>query len=176
MQPTLFARAGACAALPSLALAGLVALAVQPVSAANFTAADSAALIAAINSANATPEADTIELTTGATYTFTAVDNWWYGPNALPPIASPITIEGHGSTLAIGGDPVRLRFFYIGADPTSPRTYGYHTPGAGQLTLRHLTLTGGKAKGGDGASAPAAAAALGWVEPSSTKGRLLWIP
>lgn len=149
MQPTLFARVGAVAAFPSLAVAGLVALAAHTVSASTFTAETPAELISAINSANATPEADTIALTAGATYTFTAVDNWWYGPNALPPIASPITIEGHGATLAIGGDPVRLRFFYIGADPTSPRTYGYNTPGAGLLTLRYLTLIGGKARGGN---------------------------
>ncbi|MGH8090236.1 MAG: hypothetical protein ACREO6_02160, partial [Rudaea sp.] len=32
--------------------------------------------------------------TVSATQTFTAADNWWYGPNALPPIASDITIDG----------------------------------------------------------------------------------
>ena len=35
------------------------------------------------------------------TYTMTSVDNYWYGPNALPPIATNIIIEGNGATLAI---------------------------------------------------------------------------
>lgn len=148
MPPTLFARSGARAVFPRIAFAGLAALATSVASAATFTATTPDSLIAAINSANSTPEADTIALSAGTTYTFTAVDNFWYGPNALPPIASPITIEGHGATLAIDV-PVRLRFFYIGADPASPRTPGYHSPGAGRLTLRHLTLTGGKARGGN---------------------------
>ena len=44
--------------------------------------------------------ADVIELAPGCTYTLTAVDNYWYGPNGLPPIASEITIEGNGATIA----------------------------------------------------------------------------
>ncbi len=148
MQTVSPTRTGLRAVLPSLTVAGLVALAPSSASAATFRAATPDELITAIAAANSTPAPDTIELTAGATYTFTSVDNCWYGPNALPPIASPITIEGHGATLAIDV-PVRLRFFYIGADPTSPRTLGYHSPGAGRLTLRYLTLTGGKARGGD---------------------------
>ena len=82
----------------------------------------------------------TIELEAGQTYELTSVENWWYGPNALPVIASAIAIEGHGATLRIpeadaGGTPiVRLRFFYVGADPAASSTLGFNTPGAGRLT------------------------------------------
>ena len=83
-------------------------------------------------------------------YSTDAPDNFWYGPNALPPIASTIVIEGNGSTLSItpGASP-RLRFFFVGADAQSTATPGYNTPGRGLLTLRYLTLTGGRQKGGD---------------------------
>jgi len=71
----------------------------------------------------------------------------WYGPTALPPIASDITIEGHGVTLVgLHGDPVSgdsVRLFFVGADPTRSETPGYNTPGPGKLTLRNLTLRGG---------------------------------
>ena len=33
---------------------------------------------------------------------------------------------------------VRLRFFYIGANPQAAATLGFNTPGAGQLTLQNL--------------------------------------
>ena len=67
---------------------------------------------------------NTIDLATyaGQTITFSidAPDNFWYGPNALPPIASTITIEGHGATLFIqNGTSPRLRFFFVGADAAS---------------------------------------------------------
>ena len=76
-------------------------------------------------------------------------DNFWYGPNALPPIASPIFIQGNGATLSITlGTSPRLRFFFVGADPQSTATPGYNTPGPGQLTLSNLTLTGGRQLGG----------------------------
>lgn len=41
--------------------------------------------------------ANTIQLPAG-TITFTAIDNYWYGPNALPPVWSTITIEGDPNT------------------------------------------------------------------------------
>jgi hypothetical protein len=94
---------------------------------------------------------NTIQLPPAATIGFSsdAVDNYWYGPNALPPIASTIVIEGAGSTLSITiGTSPRLRFFFIGADPAGSATPGYNTPGPGVLTLRHLTLRGGRQVGG----------------------------
>src|SRR5262249_52902267 len=52
---------------------------------ANFSAANVSELIADINAANLTPEADTITLVAGATFTLTAVNNnEWQGPTGLP--------------------------------------------------------------------------------------------
>ena len=105
-------------------------------------------LIAQINAANdetTNPGQDTLTLSTGCTYTFTAADNYWYGPNALPAISSDIVIEGNGAVLEIGGAPTRLRFFFVGASPTT-----FVSPGEGTLTLRNMTLRGGIARGGDG--------------------------
>lgn len=84
--------------------------------------------------------------------TLTAADNYWYGPNALPPIASPIIIGptiigGTGATLVAlhVGDPApatgnAFRFFYVS---------GGMELSAGSLTLFDMTLQGGYAKGGD---------------------------
>ena len=103
-------------------------------------------LINAINLANI-EGGGTIRLAAGCTYTFTQKNNDWYGPNALPPIQSAITIEGNGATLVAShvGDPTpatanAFRFFYVSGGMESP---------AGALTLHRLTLRGGYAKGGD---------------------------
>jgi hypothetical protein len=103
-------------------------------------------LIAAVTQAN-TETGDTIVLDEGCLYTFTQKQNDWYGPNALPPIQSTMTIEGNGATLVAShtGDPTpatadAFRFFYVSGGWESP-------PGA--LTLHDLTLRGGYAKGGD---------------------------
>ena len=115
---------------------------------------DSRLLVSEIGYANA-GGGGTLVLTAGCTYTFTAADNYWYGPNALPPIASAITIEGNGAALSIPEKDdqempiVRLRFFYVGADPNAAGIKFYHAPGAGSLTLRNLTLSGGRQRGGD---------------------------
>ena len=50
----------------------------------------------------------------------TAANNNWYGPNALPPIASDITIEGNGATILRHQVPPSFRFFYVGADRGDP--------------------------------------------------------
>lgn len=103
----------------------------------------------AINQANSNSGAHIITLLTNAVFGYTTPDNFWYGPNALPAIASDITIEGNGSVL-IRTTTNRLRFFYVGADPNNPATSSYNSPGAGKVTLRHLTLTNGLALGGIG--------------------------
>ncbi len=107
---------------------------------------DSGGLVDAINSANA-GGGGTISLAAGCTYALTQVDNYWYGPNALPPIQAAIVIDGNGATLEAthSGDPTpttanAFRFFYISGGMESP---------AGSLTLQNLTLRGGYAKGGD---------------------------
>jgi hypothetical protein len=94
-------------------------------------------------------------------YTFTAANNAWYGPNALPPIASSIVIVGDpaGSVIersAVSGTP-SFRFFYVGggeslASYNAPNVTGNKLPGPGYLTLVNLTVQGGLAKGGDSLS------------------------
>ena len=152
----------------TMALVGTAVLpAVPPAGADSLTvgcAADgavrAAALIDAVDAANTSAGADTITLAAGCVYTFTAPNQMgatdptrfnWYGPNALPAIASAITIEGNGATIErspADGTPM-FRLLYVGADPTRPSTADYASPGAGELTLRNLTLGRGLAKGGD---------------------------
>jgi len=81
--------------------------------------------------------------------TLTAIDNYWYGPNALPPIASTISIVPTSGTLQLiashSGDPApatanAFRLFYIA---------GGLEFGPGALTLTNTVLQGGYAKGGD---------------------------
>jgi hypothetical protein len=108
-----------------------------------------ASLVSAINSANSAPGADVVQLGSGCIYTLTVVDNYWYGPNGLPPIASEITIDGRGATIARASSAPNFRLSFVGADPSNPNTANYVSPGPGVLTLREVTLTGGLAKGGD---------------------------
>src|SRR5262245_60395321 len=67
---------------------------------ANFTAANVSELIAHINTANLTPEADTIALVGNRTYTLTAVNNTTNGPTGLPTIQGALTLQGNGATIA----------------------------------------------------------------------------
>ncbi len=115
------------------------------------TTGNVAALVKAINQANASPGADTVALGKRCTYTLTAVNNNWYGPNGLPAIASNITIDGDGATIARGqtSSVPPFRLFFVGANPSNADTLDYVSPGSGSLTLRDVTLTGGLAQGGD---------------------------
>ena len=134
---------------------GLALLPAGPASAATFaagcsgTTGDPASLASAIDQANASLGPDTIELGAGCQYLLTAVNNGWYGPNGLPAIASDVTIDGHGATIARSPTAPKFRFFFVGADPANPNTDDYVSPGPGRLTLRDVTLIGGLAKGGD---------------------------
>jgi len=98
-----------------------------------------------------------IELAAGS-YVFTSPNNDWYGPNALPPIASAIVIVGDpgGSVIerstASGTAPFRL--FYVGggqslAGYNAPNVASGKLPGPGHLTLVNVTVANGRAKGGD---------------------------
>ena len=107
----------------------------------NVAAGDTAGLITAITTANANSMANTIDLAPGA-YTFSAADNFEFGPNALPQITSDLTLNGHGATLARGAGAPKFRFFYVAGNSVG------NLP-AGHLTLTDLTLQGGLAKGGD---------------------------
>ena len=140
-----------------LVSSGLVATAAvaPPAAAAQITCTESA-LIAAINAANSNADESTIELASGCVYTFTSPITsgdfaFWYGPAALPAIASSITIMGNGATIERVADATEpFRLFFVGADPLDADTTGYASPGAGSLTLNDLTLSGGLAQGGRG--------------------------
>jgi len=113
-------------------------------------AGDTASLIAAIQATNANgPGADVVQLGQGCSYVVTTPNNNWYGPNGLPEITGDVTVEGKGATIVRPASAVPFRFFFVGADPASPRTDGYVSPGPGRLTIRNLLLTGGLAHGGD---------------------------
>ena len=118
----------------------------------NVAAGDAAALIAAINTANGNGEADTLNVS--GTYSFSAANNFWYGPNALPAITSDITIAGSITSGAVitNTNGTRLRFFYVAA--------GRSGLTAGTLRLRDLELRNGIARGG-GSSFGGGGAGLG---------------
>src|SRR5262245_37870910 len=101
---------------------------------ANFTAANVAELIAAIDVANQTPEADQITLAPGKTFTLTEVNNSTRGPTGLPDIAAeggPLNIIGNGDVIERSKNPAAPAFRLIEV-----------APGA-SLTVEHLTLQGG---------------------------------
>jgi hypothetical protein len=106
---------------------------------------DTAALVSAIDTANEITGTTTIELVPGCLYNVTSVDNNWYGPNGLPPIANVITIDGNGATISRSLSAPAFRLFFVGADPTDANTKNYVSPGPGILTLNDVTLEGGLA-------------------------------
>src|SRR5437660_11959234 len=106
--------AGSVGALVLVLACGSAAASTFSAACAGATGSPSS-LVAAIESANAHPGPDTVQLGHGCTYTLTAVDNNWYGPNGLPPIASDITIQGNGATIARDPAVPTFRFFFVGA-------------------------------------------------------------
>jgi len=111
-------------------------------------ACDVADLIAAINSANADAALDILELDSGCVYMLTEVDTtvtstfddtiFVYGDVGLPPISTPITINGNNATIRRADDAPDFRIFYI--------------TDTGNLILNDLTITNGFADAavGDG--------------------------
>jgi len=93
----------------------------------NIPDGDSAALIAAINTANSTTGPDTINLAADSKYILAAIDNV---DNGLPTINGDIIINGYGSSIerdsAIGTALFRILFI----NPT------------GKLTLNSITIAG----------------------------------
>ena len=72
---------------------------------------DVSGLAAAIVSANADKQVDTIVLAQDGTYDLTTVDNMTDGPNGLPVVTSPsLTIEGDGAPSS-GARPAASRRF-----------------------------------------------------------------
>lgn len=90
-------------------------------------------LVAALVAANRQPSAQ-LHLQTGCVYTLSVPDNYWYGPNGLPPITTQIEIVGHGAIIeraSTVGTPL-FRLFYV-AGSSTPATL--LPPGV--LTLRN---------------------------------------
>lgn len=146
--------AGACTLAQAIYAANLASNPTNATPAGATTVAplsDSTVTTVGIGTCTGAPAgANTIDLSAfaGQTLTYSAADNYWYSPNALPPIASAMTIEGHGTILNVTDGTTRLRFFFVGADATRSATPGYNTPGSGNLQLHNLTLTGGRQQGG----------------------------
>jgi hypothetical protein len=126
-----------------------LALSHTPVAhAATITVGGSCTLIDAINAANsdtavggctAGSGADMISLG-GATYTLTSADNTgaFGNDNGLPVITSAIIIDGAGATITRDENAPPFRLFEVAS--------------TGNLTLDHVTISGGQA--GDGAYTP----------------------
>lgn len=101
----------------------------------NVPAGDTAALIQAINDANAAPDAATINLG-GGVYTLTAINNNKNGDNGLPSIVEDMTINGNGSILERSNNPGTplFRIIHIGTNG------GVADP---DVTLNNLTISNG---------------------------------
>jgi hypothetical protein len=83
----------------------------------------------------------TVVLQSGQTYALDAIDNYWFGPDGLPPISAGVTVEGNGATIDRSSVSVDdFRFFYVSG--------GLSGIPSGSLTLRDLTLSNGLAQGG----------------------------
>ncbi|MEP6987853.1 MAG: hypothetical protein ABI970_19790, partial [Chloroflexota bacterium] len=104
----------------------------QPLLANNSSVATASDLVAAINSANSNPDADTIILISDITLDAIAESSTTYGNSGLPAITSDITIEGQGHWLFWGGP--NFRFLRIAS--------------TGTLTLYNLSLGAGHATAG----------------------------
>ncbi len=110
---------------------------------ATFNPTDTAGLLDALRAANAAPNDTTIiNLQAGFTYTLSAVDNFWYGPNGLPPIDSNVFIHGNGATILRNqsSSTPNFRLFYVSGGMELPH---------GALNMDNVTLQGGVAQGGN---------------------------
>src|SRR5262245_61385884 len=97
--------------------------------AASFTVSSAAQLVAAIKAANQTAAPDTIILTANITLT-TALKLCTSDPQAaLPPVITPITIEGQGFAITRSASSPMFRIGCVHA--------------GGDLTLNNLTVSGG---------------------------------
>ncbi len=116
----------------SAVAAGSVAVSTQALAATSCT---TAALISAITTANSTN--GTVTLTSGCTYTLTAINNTTdSGGVGLPVIKGKVTIQGSGATIArstAAGTPV-FRIFDVAT--------------TGSLTLNAVTISNGLASNG----------------------------
>jgi hypothetical protein len=99
----------------------------------NIANGDVAGLIAAINSANSTPDPDVINLAPGGSYTLTAASqvDGFTGDTGLPFVVRPLTIRGFGAT---------IRRSSAAGTPDFRVAYAIHT----DLTLEDVVIAGGR--------------------------------
>lgn len=116
---------------------------------ATFSANNTNELIARLNDANRTPEADIINLAANTTFDLTQAEiiDGNYGATGLPVILDDITINGNGSTIQRNGAAPNFRIFLI----AGPGTEGFSN-GRGKLTLDNVTVKGGRVGAGPKAS------------------------
>ena len=99
-------------------------------------------LVTAFDQADASAASSTINLSAGCAYTFSTPDNTSAeGPNALPVVTVPLTINGNGATLrrSTAGTTPDFRLLQIG-------TTGGNLP----VVIRDLTIAGGAVGPGPG--------------------------
>jgi predicted outer membrane repeat protein len=94
-----------------------------------------AALITAINTANASPGTTDVICLTVSSYSVATGPTVAVGNNAFPIISSPIIIKGNGATIQRTGIN-NYRFFYLS--------------NTGNLNLQNVTLSNGRSNGQDG--------------------------
>ncbi|MGW7535964.1 hypothetical protein [Amycolatopsis sp. NPDC054798] len=100
-------------------------------------ACDETALVTAITAANAAG-GGTVTLTPGCAYPLTAShgDDGVHGPDGLPIITTPVTLEGNANTIARAATAPAFRIAQVGL--------------TGGLTLKAVTFSGGQATGDGG--------------------------
>jgi predicted outer membrane repeat protein len=108
-------------------------------------------LIAAINAANAGPDADLICLTPGSTY---VLDRLYAGLAGLPAVVSPISIRGSGARLERSDTASEFRLFTVET--------------SGSLTLQTVTLSGGRTLNGGAVFSSGALTVTGSTLTSNT--------
>lgn len=114
-----------------LAIGVVLLMSVRPGGAAVYPVVDAAQLIAAIDAANLTPSADTVELQ--ADVFLTAVENTENGPNGTPKITTPIALLGNGFRISRPSAAPQFRLVYVGGLGSD----------MGHLTLDDVVLEGG---------------------------------
>ncbi|WP_236595010.1 hypothetical protein [Saccharothrix sp. 6-C] len=121
--------------LVPVATAGALALIAPPATAADVDVpCDASALVEAVAAANASSVPDVLSLTPNCVYTLTA-PAVPAGREGLPAIAGKLTVHGNGATIARAADAPQFRLI----------------TNWGDLSLDHVTLTGGHAQDAVGA-------------------------
>jgi hypothetical protein len=103
----------------------------------NVAGGDTAGLLAAINTANADSQADTIALAANSTYNLTAVDhNGSNGPDGLPVVTTThgLTIQGNGATIERSSAAGTPQFRILEVQPNAIATLQGLTIANGSVT------------------------------------------